>query len=197
MRSQWLDGLTVSDETSLSLLDRAQQGDAVALEALMGRYLARLQRWATGRLPHWARTLIDTDDLVQETLLRTLGRIDDFEPRHEGALQAYLRQVLHNRIREEIRRVRRSPAKAELDGGMAGGGPSPLEEAVGRENLDLYEAALDRLPADDREAIVLRVEMGYSYAEIAVALSKPSANAARMSVTRALMRLAREIARGR
>ena len=105
MARRWLDDLTVSEETSLSLLARAQQGDAVALEALMGRYLARLQRWASGRIPASARTLLDTDDVVQDALLNTLRRLDDFRPRHDGALMAYLREAVANRIRMELRKA--------------------------------------------------------------------------------------------
>ena len=53
-----------------------------------------------------------------------------------------------------------------------------------------YEAALARLRPDDREAIVARLELQYSYDELAVALGKPTANAARVAVLRAMSRLA-------
>ena len=66
------DDLTVSEVTSLTLLSRAKQGDSVAMEALMGRYLVRLQRWAHGRLPLTAGTLLDTDDVVQRLLADAL-----------------------------------------------------------------------------------------------------------------------------
>ena len=68
----------------MSLLARAKQGDAVALEALMGRHLARLQRWASGRVPAAARGLLDTDAVVQDALLNTFRRLDQFVPRHDG-----------------------------------------------------------------------------------------------------------------
>jgi len=184
-------------ETSLELLRRARQGDRSALERLSQRYLPPLRRWATGRLPAWARDLIDTDDLVQDTLMSTLKQLDGFEPRHDGALQAYLRQVLHNRILMEIRRAGRRPAPAEMRGDEADPAPSPLELTVGREAAERYEAELQRLRPDDREAIILRIEMGYGYQEIARALDKPSANAARMTVTRALLRLAERLSHER
>src|SRR5688572_17977758 len=90
--------------SSQTLLARAQTGDRAALDSLIARYLPRLQRWATGRLPRWARDVADTQDLVQETLFHTFQRISAFEPRGEGALYAYLRQAVLNRIREELRR---------------------------------------------------------------------------------------------
>jgi RNA polymerase sigma-70 factor (ECF subfamily) len=152
-----------------------------------------MRRWASGRLPRWARDGIDTEDLVQQALLDTLKRIDHFEPRHEGALQAYVRQALSNRIRDEIDRAHRRPPPAHLSSGQVDPSPSPLEEAVGRESLARYEAALSRLGDEARQAVVLRIELRYSYEKVAAALNKPSANAARMTVTRALVRLATEM----
>jgi RNA polymerase sigma-70 factor (ECF subfamily) len=180
-------------ETSLGLLERAQAGDAEALETLIARYLPRLQRWAHGRLPAWARDLAETQDLVQETLFQAFKRIDRFEVRGEGALQAYLRQALLNRIRSEIRRVGRRPPATELDSQAEDLAPSPLERAIGVEAVDRYEEALARLRPEEREAIVGRIELGLTHEELAEALDKPTANAARMAVERALIRLAKEM----
>jgi RNA polymerase sigma-70 factor (ECF subfamily) len=182
-------------ESSLLLLERARAGDRQALETLMARYLPRLRRWASGRLPRWARDLADTHDLVQDVLLQTLRQIERFEPRHEGALQAYLRQGIANRLRDEFRRAARRPASAELDVERPDHSASPLEEAIGREALQRYERALARLRPDDREALIARIEMDCTNEEIAVALGKPSANAARMAVERALVRLADKMRR--
>jgi RNA polymerase sigma-70 factor (ECF subfamily) len=178
-------------ESSVSLLQRAQAGEQEALELLMQRYVPRLTRWASGRLPPWARDIADTSDLVQETLLQTLKRLDRFEVRGDGALQAYLRQAVANRIAEEHRRHARRGDPVALDSQHAAPGTSPLEEAIGRDEVARYEAALAELSLDDRSAIIARVEMGCSYKDIASALGKPSANAARMAVERALGRLAR------
>jgi RNA polymerase sigma factor (sigma-70 family) len=183
--------------SSLTLLERAQAGDRAALELLIARYLPRLQRWATGRLPQWARGMADTQDLVQETLFETFKRIEKFEPRGEGALQAYLRQAILNRIREELRRAKRRPAQSELDSQEACDARSPLEQAIGQEALDRYERALARLRPEDRELVVARVELGYTNREIAELLDKPTANAARMAAERAIIRLAKEMEKTR
>jgi len=180
-------------ESSVDLLARARAGDSDALNTLIGRHLPRLQRWARGRLPAWARDLADTQDLVQETVYKAFKQMDRFEVRGEGALQAYLRQALINRIRSEIRRAGRRPPSDALDVHAPDGGPSPLEEAVGREAVELYERALARLRPEDREAIIGRVELGMTNEELAAALGKPSGNAARMAVERALFRLAKEM----
>ena len=180
-------------ESSVNLLARARSGDREALERLFRRYRPILRRWARGRLPVWARELVDTDDLVQDTLIATVRRIETFEPHHDGALLAYLRQALQNRIREEIRRRGRGPDRDSLDAQTPDDTASPLERTVGLQNLERYEAALGRIRAEDRELIVLRMEMGLSYDELAEAAGKPSANAARMAVLRALFRLGKEI----
>ncbi|CAN5651741.1 N/A [soil metagenome] len=182
------------DLTSTSdLLARARARDAGALDELCARYLPSLRRWARGRLPRWTRDLRDTDDIVQETLIQTLRRLDEFEPRHEGALQAYLRQALVNRVRDEIRRVARRPVAAELPEDYEDPSVSPLEEAIGSEAAARYEAALLRLRSEERELIVARVEMGNSYQQIAAAHGRATPDAARMAVARALVRLAEEM----
>jgi RNA polymerase sigma-70 factor (ECF subfamily) len=188
------DSETALDST-FALIERIRAGDRDALERLMARHVAPLRRWVSGRLPRWARDLADTDDLVQDTLLRTFQKIDGFEARGVGALQAYLRQAVLNRVRDELRHKARSPVMVDGDELRLEAAGSPLEDAMGREALERYEAALSRLTPDEREAIIGRVEMEYSYAELAEMLGKPSADAARKAARRALLRLAAEMKR--
>jgi RNA polymerase sigma-70 factor, ECF subfamily len=183
-----------SPETTFALILRAKAGDRSALDLLCVRYLPRLRRWAHGRLPAWTRPAIDTEDLVQETLAQVAGRIELFEPRHEGAFQGYLRQALLNRIRDEIRRASGKFAET-LGSARPSPAASPLEEAIGTELLERYEAALLRVKPEDREAIIARVEMGLTWSEIAEAFDKNSSESAQMAVKRALVRLAREMSR--
>jgi RNA polymerase sigma-70 factor (ECF subfamily) len=191
------DAAHIDLESTFSLIERARAGDQQALERLFARHLQPLQRWASGRLPKWARDLADTDDLVQDTLAQTFKRIESFEPRRVGALQAYLRQAVLNRIRDELRRKGRQPGLTDLDGLELDPAMSPLEQAIGREAVERYERALERLQPEQREAIIGRVEMGYSYEELAEALGKPTADAARKVAQRALLRLAEEMKRER
>jgi RNA polymerase sigma-70 factor, ECF subfamily len=176
-------------ETTAALLALIRQGDAAARERLVRRYLPILRRWARGRLPAAARDLAETDDLVQLTLIRALSHVKDFEPRFEGAFLSYLRRALLNSVRDEIRRVRRRPRREPLDPEMEDPRPSVVEQAIGREALERYEAALAELPEDQREAVILRLEFGFTHQEVADALGKPSSNAARMMVARAVVRV--------
>jgi RNA polymerase sigma factor (sigma-70 family) len=182
-------------DATIQLLTRARGGDDQALEQLFAKYLKPLRRWASGRLPRWARDMADTQDLVQETLLQVFRKMDGFECRGEGALQAYLRQALMNRIRNELRRFDRRGPSSALDTQAPDTAPSPLEQAIGRQGAERYERALGRLRAEDREALVARLELGCSYEEMAGALGKPSADAARKAAQRALVRLIAEMKR--
>ncbi len=177
-------------ETTTDLLSRMRGGDARARERLLARLLPPLRAWAHQRLPRRARDLAETDDLVQVTLVRALAHLEGFEPRGEGALLAYLRQILLNLVRDEVRRtVRREPREPLTDDHADPAAP-PLEQQVGRETLERYEAALQRLGEEQRQAVILKVEMGYSNAEIAEALGRPSADAARVFAARAIAQLA-------
>jgi RNA polymerase sigma-70 factor, ECF subfamily len=182
-------------ETSIDLIHRARAGDAAALDALMERYRPRLVRWAAGRLPPSARGMAETQDIVQETLVQAFKKIGTIEIRGEGALQAYLRQVLLNSIRMEIRRASRRPVTGELESAIPLDATSPLEAAIGTQALERYDRALAALTQEDRELIIAHVEFSFSHHELANAFDKPSANAARMALQRALGRLAAEMKR--
>jgi RNA polymerase sigma factor (sigma-70 family) len=178
--------------STIELLDRYKRGDNDAISLLVERSLPPLKRWARGRLPDWARSLAETQDLIQDAVIRAIPHLKHFEARHPGALQAYLRQAIANHIRDEIRKVNsRPPIGGDLPESKVDPGPSPLERAIGRERLDRYDAALAKLRPMEREAIVARLELQQSYEEVALALGKPSADAARMVVARAVKNLIR------
>ena len=179
----------MEDESSKALLLKARAGDSAALEQLLDRYRASLRRWAHGRLPRWARDMSDTEDLIQETLAQTFKQLPRIELNDEDALHGYLRQAILNRIRNELRRASRHPLRAELDPEAPGASASPLEAAIGAQRLERYERGLASLSVSDREAIIGRLELGLTFQELAGAMRKPTANAARVEVTRALVRL--------
>ena len=174
------------------LLEQHRNGDPKAQEALFGRYLPVLSRWARGRLPNRSRDLAETDDLVQVALLRALKRIDDFKADRPGAFVAYLRTILLNLVRDEVRRTDRRPLMASLEESLPAPQASIVEQVVGHERLAQYERALARLPDEKRAAVVMRVEFGLGFEEIARELERPSANATRMLVARALDEMAED-----
>jgi len=186
----------LSDEPTMELVIRAREGDRMAVEALLQRCLPSLKRWAHGRLPAAARGPLDTGDLVQEAALHALQRLDVFEPRHVGAMQAYLRMSVINRIRDEVRRVTRHPAAEELPPEHPADSTSPLEAAIQTESYERYRAALELLRHRDREMVLARVEAQWSLSEIAQRFGLRTVDAARMAVSRAIRRLSDHMNKG-
>lgn len=177
------------------LVERAQAGDTRALSALFKRQGDQLRRWARGRLPQWARSLYDTADLVQETLLQTFRRIDRFENRGRGALQSYLRQAVRNRIRDEVRKVKRRPLDSldadALD--LPTHDPAPDQLTLDAEEERKYKAALALLTEEERMLVVGRIELDYNYDQLALVANRATSAAARMAARRAILRLAEKM----
>jgi len=174
-------------------LSAARQGDRAAMNALFARLAPPLQRWARGRLPGWARDMVSTVDLVQDALMSTYLALDAGHPDQQLAIHAYVRTALSNRLIDQLRKVQRRPELAAMERTYESADASPLESALGVEALGRYERALTMLGATEREAVVARIEMGLSFAEIAKMLGKSSPDAARMAVSRAMVKLAEEM----
>lgn len=187
----------LSDEPTIELVVRAQAGDRYAVEAILQRSVPHLKRWAHGRLPAAARNNLDTGDLVQDTVLHVLRRLDRIQFPHVGSMQAYLRKSVLNRIRDEVRRIGRHPSSIELPMEMASEEPWPDETAIKLEAVSRYYEGLATLTQRDRELIVSRIEAEWSHAEIARHFTLNTPDAARMAVRRALERLLTATKNGR
>lgn len=180
-------------ESTATLLHKVKAGDNQARERLVKTYLPIITKWAHGRLPQYARDLSETADMVQKSLISALAKVDDFDAVREGAFLAYLRQILLNNIRMEIRRVTRKnkhgTERSDIE--LKDMEASVMQKAIGYEALEKYEKGLMSLKEKAREAVMLRVEFGYTFSEIALAVEMNSANAARMLVSRSLVDLAK------
>lgn len=185
------------NESSFQLLARAREGDEEARDRLCALYLPRLHKWAKGRLPLAARGPLDTGDLVQDVLMQVLGRLRSFDPKESWSFHAYLRITLKHRLCDLARRAKRLPAPGTLDTANPALDKSPFELALSEEERRRYRAALARLRPDDRRAVIARCEWDMSYQEVADLLGKKTANAARVAIHRAMVRLAKEMARVR
>jgi RNA polymerase sigma-70 factor (ECF subfamily) len=177
-------------ESTAELVRAYQSGDQAAREKLVRRCLPLLQRWARGRLPPYGRSLAETDDLVQVSLLRALNNLNRFDSRRPGALLSYLRTILMNTVREEIRRSRSAASMQRIDGDLADPSLSVLDRVIGIEQIEAYERGLEALTERQREAVILRLEFDLSFSELAAEIGSSSADAARMLVARGLVALA-------
>jgi len=190
-----MNGQTSPDRSSSTdLIGRATRGDRSALSALLVRHLPLLRRWAHGRLPRGARAFGDTADLVQEAVLNTIRRLDQFEAKGERALQGYLRLAVQNRILDVLRRSETRTRGGELTGEEPDRAQrSPLALAITAQEQERYRTALARLKPEDQTLIVGRLELGYSYEQLALVTGKSSADAARVAMRRSLARLVEEM----
>lgn len=180
-------------DSTLDVLERARLGDGEAARVLIERTVGPLRRWARGRLPNYARAGANTEDVVQDAVVRALARVEHFEHRSVDGMQQYLRESVRNRIRDEVRRVSRRGVGEELPDALRDGAYSPLEELILKERSERYLEALRSLKPADRQAIILRLEHRHSFDDIARKLGKASPDAARMAVSRAIKRLAAAI----
>lgn len=198
MNSKFSESDAWQSATSAELLVRARRGDSRAISTLFRRHGGALRRWARGRLPKWARSINDTADIVQDALLQTFRRVDRFDNRGKGALSAYLRQAVVNRIRDEMRRVARRPAEVVderiLD--MPAHGKNQFDLVLDAEQEQRYKEALKMLSEEDRLLIVGRIELHYNYHQLALITGRATPDAARLAVRRAALRLAKSMSSG-
>jgi RNA polymerase sigma-70 factor (ECF subfamily) len=124
------------------------------------------------------------DDLVQETLLRALVNIDSFAPGTN--LSAWLFTILRNLFRSEYRKRRREVE--DTDGSYAESLKSQPEQE-GRVEFQEFRTALAKLPADQREALILVGASGFSYEE-AAGICECAVGTIKSRVNRARTRLA-------
>jgi RNA polymerase sigma-70 factor (ECF subfamily) len=124
------------------------------------------------------------DDLVQETLLRALANIDSFQP--GSNLPAWLFTILRNLFRSDYRKRRREVEDA--DGSYA----KTLKSQPGQNahlEFEEFRTALEKLPQDQREALILVGASGFSY-EDAAAICGCAVGTIKSRVNRARTRLA-------
>jgi RNA polymerase sigma-70 factor (ECF subfamily) len=166
-----------SDQGYSTLLSRVRAGDPAAIDDLLHRALAVAQRYSQavcGRAP-------DTDDAVQEALLRTFRYAGNIrEPR---AFRAWLYRTVKNACLVGRRRAVAEPAMIESLDDANRGGPDPSdatpaadEMVAASETREAVRRALDRLPAAYREVIFLRDLEGLSTREVAQVLAISQAN---------------------
>jgi RNA polymerase sigma-70 factor (ECF subfamily) len=144
------------------LIRRAQAGDRPAFAALVERYWDRLYRW----LFQLSRDRHAAEDLTQETFLKAFAGLNRFRAGTNFA--AWLFRIGHNNFANHYRAAQRGGGP--LPDGLAGRGSEPPEEAQSHETLQCVARAVARLPADFRAALLLRVDEGMSFRQVAEAL---------------------------
>lgn len=169
--------MTGSDQFTAELLLLAQQGDRSALGQLLEQQRGWLRQMANGLLDPRLRGRLDASDLVQQTCLSVHKQIGEFDGRDPAQFVAWLRQIhehnVQNAIREHLHTGRRAAGKdrplANVDVPDSAA-ETPSRQLVRDESAMRVSDVLDRLPADEREAVRLRYVEGRSLADSADAM---------------------------
>jgi RNA polymerase sigma factor (sigma-70 family) len=180
-------------DATFDLVTRVQEGDQEAWATLVSRFLRPLKQFGHSRLRGHARGMMDTDDVVQDALINTAKRLDRIDCRNHGALSAYLRRAVLNRIVDAARRSSRMTSDDDAIARSPDPGPSPLDSLLDQEEKQRYRAALAKLSPRDRSLIEGRLRDHLAYRDLAVRLGLPTPDAARMASMRAFCRLAKEL----
>ncbi|MBN2346142.1 MAG: sigma-70 family RNA polymerase sigma factor [Candidatus Aminicenantes bacterium] len=163
-------------------------GDPKALAAMMTEYGDRLLRAAYGL----CRDRAQAQDLVQETFCRVIPALGRY--RGDGLLFTWLYSVMRNLFLKNVRRQRLFSLFSQTAGGVPVS-PGPERHAVAEEERGLLSAALERLPARQREVLLLRFSEEMRLGEIAAAL-KISRGTVKSRLHNALKRLRRSLPSG-
>jgi RNA polymerase sigma-70 factor (ECF subfamily) len=173
---------------------------------LYRHYLALLARMQIGRR---LQGKVDASDLVQETFLKAHRGFAQFRGSSEGELVSWLRQILaanlanlvhrhYGRQRRDVKLERDLAAEMDassrvLDLGLVAQGSSPSQQAARREQAVLLADALERLPADYREVLILRHLEGLTFPAVAQRMGRTLGSVEKLWI-RALARLRRSLA---
>jgi len=152
--------------TEAQLVARSQQGNKDAFGELVRRY----QRLVVGITYRMSGDAMLAEDASQDAFLRAWQRLDRFEYRGAGSFRAWLCRIATNITVDRLRKVRPT---VQLETLPLPGGVRPDEAHLRSEETQAVRAAVLRLPAASRAALILREYEGLSYREIAEALSIP------------------------
>jgi RNA polymerase sigma-70 factor (ECF subfamily) len=181
------------------LLLQAKAGSPDALNALYERSASRLLAYIRLRMGRDLRARLESRDILQATLLKSLEHFDDFDGSHSQSLMAWLAKIAEHEIRDRAdygRRQRRDAAREvpiEPDAALPAAARSALTHAILNEEAHQLEAALESLTPAHRDVILLRKFQELSFGEIALRLGK-SEDACRMLLARAMTALTLELA---
>jgi RNA polymerase sigma-70 factor, ECF subfamily len=190
------------DQESRLLVQRATQGDARAVEALLAQNLPALRAWVRLRCGPVLRDRESASDIVQSACREVLQHIDRFRWNGEAGFRAWLYATTARKIADRADHWKAARRDAAREVPLHGKGPdgdtqvldvyrsvcTPSEHASGRETMERIERAFETLADDERELIVMSRIAGLSGADIAGKLGCSEA-AARQRLFRALANL--------
>lgn len=181
-------------DTSADLLRRAQAGAPDALNALYERCAGRLLAYVRLRLGRELRSRLESRDILQATMLRSLQHLHDLKGDETRSLMAWLARIADNEIRDRADYHKRQRRDAAREMALDDDAPVPaltrsaLSRVILNQEAERLEAAIESLAPAHREVILLRKYEELTFSEIARRLGK-SEDACRMLLARAMTAL--------
>jgi RNA polymerase sigma-70 factor (ECF subfamily) len=178
-----------ADEANFAMVQRAVRGDAMALKLLLTKSRTRLRDQMAGRVPRDLRSVLDVDDIVQETHVEIFRRIDGFKPQNNGSFDRWVTTIALSRLRNAIKRYRAAKrggrhratslvsrnmedsALALLDN-LADPGRTPSRCVARTEAVEAVQNALAELPDHYRRAVWLVHIEGQPVKNVAIDMGK-------------------------
>ena len=190
-------------EDSAELLRRARGGDREALECLLEHYGEPLRHLVRLRMSREARRSVESMDIVNEALEVAAHKIETFEPRSRASILYWLEDIALKKLSDVIERERAAkrdhrrtqpltqPDSSDSNPGFepAGREDTPSQEVERKEQIEIKEECINRLPSALREALVWRDYRGATWEEMARAMGSTSAGAAEELYRRARKKL--------
>lgn len=188
----------MDDRTStFALLEKARSGDRDALSRMFEKHRRRLAVLIHFKLGREARAHTDVEDILQETLLRAFKDLEGFRYQASGSFVRWLSSIADHAIVDRVRylsRERRAGEEVRFRSPSNPTGPEPRDSLTPSRLFSQLEGvqrlmdALEKLPEDYRQAILLAKLEGMSTAEISERMGKPR-DAVALLVYRAVKRL--------
>jgi RNA polymerase sigma-70 factor, ECF subfamily len=203
MAASWI--LAMSDEHTRELLQRWHSGDRAAIEVLIARDLPWIAKFVKARIGPLLRGRGETQDYVQDAMLRVLAYVPRFVTGNRSGFRALLARMIENHLRDahdHHAALRRSPLRecsVPSDSVLDLDRPErsvtqPGSKAERNEQASWVRLAIELLDQEDRQVLLLREWQGMEFAAIGAELGISHA-AARMRFQRALPKLAMQLER--
>ena len=180
-----MSGLGIEQE----LIAAAASGDRMALQRLLLDHYGRLRDHVAPKIPLSQQSVVDVDDILQQTFFQAFRDIGQFAPGDQKSFSAWLMTIAENRLLDvlktqkrkkrgggfrQVRRPRgeRASSMTDLVELLSGNGDTPSQVGAGREAARAIRVGLAGLPGDQQEAIRLRYFDGRSVQQTAAAMDR-------------------------
>lgn len=182
-------------------IERAKAGDLQSRNELFERYYPRVLRLVQLQMRGLRADYASPEDVVNDTMITWLEKLQQFEPEHRGSLIAYLQLIAERKIKDlRARASSRRRLDVKLDGSQSDGdmraaiqpsakGPGPLSDMIVKDQKERFDELVAQLDERQRSLVILRLYLDVEWAEVATQLGYPNEHAAQEALGRVRRKL--------